>query len=839
MTEIKPATGPMSALEEAGFVLMPLHRWNAVQKVKGRDGETTRELGKRPRDRRWPSIAYDSRVTLAEVAREGVNAGVRLRAIDLVIDWDPRNDDGRYLNTEAFDEFVLWHGLNPTDWPTVETGAGGRHFYLAKPSGRSVVDVLADFPGVEFKSLGRQVVAPGSIHPNGKAYRWAGEPIDMFGAPEAPEALLSAIERPARGQQEVTEEGVHSPGELEAMLSHLDPEDFRDQERWLELMMACHHATDGAGREEFVTWSAGDPLYADDAPVVGQRWDSLDARRPGGVTHRTLYKRLSEADAADAVPRRRAADDFDDVEAPEGHAPLRTSIRTGEGRLVSMVDEAKAVLFEAYGDEILQRHGQLVRPVQLQSRRDEEGVMHSAGTTVLMEIKDTWLRKRMAQGARWYRMTAQKGGAPKERQVDPPMDVARTILSDQGDWPFHNIVSLVAAPTMDVKTGSVVDRPGIDPTTGLLAVFDPTAFPRVERGLSRQEAERRLRGVEHALFREMPFVDEASRAVAMSALLCGLVRATMETCPMHVFDAAAAGTGKSMMADIVGIVAAGAKPSAATWTKSDEENEKRLASMLRAGPPVALFDNLDATRGDRLGGNQLNVMLTQDPARIRILGRTEEQVVNTRVLMLATGNNIVVHADACRRVVKCRMDAKCPDPERRSFDWDPKQVALARRGEIVSDLLSALASYFDAGRPDDPSHLGSFEAYTPIRGLLRWCGYDDPANTIEDVKATDQARSEALVALETWRAAFDGTWVTAEDIEMFLNDDMADMEIASGRELQEGREAMLGALTDGRRNRSWIGRALVKVGGLAAADLYLEVDVKTRVRRFRVLKEGA
>ena len=96
------------------------------------------------------------------------------------------------------------------------------------------------------------------------------------------------------------------------MLDALDPEDFRDHNEWLTLMQACHHATGGDGRQEFVEWCTRDPEYADDGPLVGRRWDSLHADADGPrITHRTLHKLLVDAGAEAVIPRDAAEDDFD------------------------------------------------------------------------------------------------------------------------------------------------------------------------------------------------------------------------------------------------------------------------------------------------------------------------------------------------------------------------------------------------------------------------------------------------------------------------------------------------------------------------------------------------
>lgn len=268
-----------------------------------------RRRDKMPADRRWQERDYDQTEVLERARRDGLNLGVRLPADVVVVDVDPRNfPDGR----DSLAELAAAFGLPLSSAPHVFTGNlkhPGHHFYFRKPAGAVLLDSLDGFEGVEFKSLGRQVVAAGSVHPTGGLYRWASDSPPLHKMPDLPARLVEAARRPDRshasGAGEITAE------QLAASLEHLEPTNYRDHGRWLELMMACHHATDGDGeaRQEFIEWSTSDPAYADHEWIVGRRWDSLHAHRDGAVTIATLRRHLKEAGTDIAPPD--AADDFD------------------------------------------------------------------------------------------------------------------------------------------------------------------------------------------------------------------------------------------------------------------------------------------------------------------------------------------------------------------------------------------------------------------------------------------------------------------------------------------------------------------------------------------------
>lgn len=315
MTEWSFRPEQLELYRGSGYDLIPLHAPDAVD-------QRGRKIGKAPH-KGWRK---DRPLTFEEAAqhmREGSNVGVRLRPDDLVVDVDPRN----FL--EGDDPFKRLQddlGLDLSGYPTVVTGSGGLHVYMKMPAGTLLRDTLEDYQGIEFKAHGRQVVAAGSAHPDtNRPYLLDELGGELSAHMDAPDALVMVALRP--GRIAAVDAGDVSAERLGEMLEGLDPTQYRDHSKWLELMMACHHASAGDGRDEWIEWSTSDPQYAKDAWLIGRRWDSLHADQSGRrITQKTLFKHLVDAGRQDLLPRSSAEDDFpealDEIERAEDEREL-------------------------------------------------------------------------------------------------------------------------------------------------------------------------------------------------------------------------------------------------------------------------------------------------------------------------------------------------------------------------------------------------------------------------------------------------------------------------------------------------------------------------------------
>jgi hypothetical protein len=255
-------------------------------------------------------------------------------------------------------------------------------------------------------------------------------------------------------------------------------------------------------------------------------------------------------------------------------------------------------------------------------------------------------------------------------------------------------------------------------------------------------------GLIEGLLVGFPFVDDVSRAVALSAILTPIVRGAFPVAPMHASRAPTAGTGKSFLWDTVAAIAIGQPMPVMSTGASEEETEKRLGAAMLAGQPLISIDNISG----ELGGDALCQIIERPVVEIRILGRSERVRIEARgTSTFATGNNFVILGDMCRRVITTNLDTQMEQPEFRQFDFDPVERVLANRGAYIAAALTICRAYFVAGRPGKAPQLASFEGWSDtVRSALIWLDRADPVKSMESARAEDPERVELGEMLEAW-----------------------------------------------------------------------------------------
>ena len=130
----------------------------------------------------------------------------------------------------------------------------------------------------------------------------------------APKALLALIRRERKPRGPAASPGIYDNDQLASMLAGLDVEQFNGHDKWLNLMLACHHATASDGDAAFIEWSTTAHAFADHEERIQARWDSLDTDAGNAVTYRTLHRIMREHNAGHLIPV--PDDDFPEVAPP-------------------------------------------------------------------------------------------------------------------------------------------------------------------------------------------------------------------------------------------------------------------------------------------------------------------------------------------------------------------------------------------------------------------------------------------------------------------------------------------------------------------------------------------
>lgn len=471
--------------------------------------------------------------------------------------------------------------------------------------------------------------------------------------------------------------------------------------------------------------------------------DANDMLREEGVDAlRKLFDTGGEKPEADAGgddakvfqlrPRAKVTDDAQD-------AALTITITIKSGNLKEVVDKSEAALIDA-GAPLYSRGGELVKPIiedvaAFRGRRTKVSRLKVVGVDCLRDhLSRTVTYERYDKRAKGYVPT------------NPPHEVAATILARDGEWTFPRLTGIITTPTLR-PDGSILSEAGYDKDTGLLLVA-AMEMPTIAERPSPDDAAVALQLLDD-LLAEFPFVNQASRSVALSALMTPVARGAMSCVPLHAVAAPEAGSGKSFLIDLAASLATGEVAPVIAAGRNEEETEKRLAAELMTGQPIISIDNLN---GD-LSGDFICQAVERPIIKPRILGRSETRQINNTVTIFGNGNNFRLAGDMVRRVVLCSLDANLERPELRQFRSDPVATVLADRGRYVAAVLTIVRAYLAAGCPDQCPPLASFGDWSRLsRSTLVWLGRDDPVKTMEVARADDPVRSALAEVFTAWRA---------------------------------------------------------------------------------------
>lgn len=314
--------------------------------------------------------------------------------------------------------------------------------------------------------------------------------------------------------------------------------------------------------------------------------------------------------------------------------------------------------------------------------------------------------------------------AKKPARCMPPREVV-AAFADRGNWNFPELDGIVEAPTLR-SDGSIIEKEGYDKATKLYFADRLNGTCRVKEKPTQEDAAKAVETL-CAPFNEFPFASPVYRSAAVAAVLTIIARTAIgDSVPIFAFEAVAQGTGKTLLADSIGVLTSGRQLPRTPHTENEEEMCKKIVSLMLKGSRLIFIDNIIRRFGDGIIGALITAPFWDD----RILGTNESGPWPNQSIWFITGNNLSYHDDLVRRVVPIFLDSDLENPhERSSFAiTDLKAHILANRGALLAAALTVIRAHQAAGRPHaDIPNYGGFESWSRwVRDPLVWVGMPDP-----------------------------------------------------------------------------------------------------------------
>lgn len=370
--------------------------------------------------------------------------------------------------------------------------------------------------------------------------------------------------------------------------------------------------------------------------------------------------------------------------------------------------------------------------------------------------------------------------------VFPPLDVVKGLLElNPIEYPFQPLSGITELPIMR-QDGSIHQIPGYDPLTEQVYIPGDLKIPEIPEVPTPEDVSAAVAILEYWLG-DFPFSDNASKAAAIADTITTVIRPVVEgQVPLTLLDAPKQGSGKTILAQGIGIVGTGRIVPTNAPTSDEEEQRKKILTWLQTSPAIVIIDNVT----HMLESSALNGALTSPYVEDRELGTNTLIRVENRAVWFASGNNIRVGDDTARRCIKCRLDAKMESPHKRDtskfripggvrgfFQW-----TIEHRAQLVAAALVLARNWYAKGKPA-PSVLpiGSFEDWTTIiGGILEAAGIPDfLANMTEESgeSSIDDITAEWKAFIEVIHRVYQGQAFTCAQLAklMLLEDDTSEL----------------------------------------------------------------
>jgi hypothetical protein len=659
----------------------------------------------------------------------------------VVLDVDPRHGGDESLRTLQKE-----YGHLP-ETVMAFTGGGGVHYLFKYPdnteigSSAGVVGV-----GLDVKADRGYVVAPPSLHQNGRTYIWddvhhpdsiplaqipnwllarmqtkpVKGPIKLFVAPEkilggqrnstlyrearslrakglSPQAIAAAI----RKENEIKCSPPLDPKEVETIIrqatTQLDRPEFKLRSG-IDTISALRRMSPEVVKASWINLTDG-------LGAIGAQELMSEVNRLTGTGIQTLKRALFEHranlknEASALQVGRRLIIDYH----PEDIAAMAYRV---EKEILTRVNDFELINFGGVPARVV------VQTLPLAHQADSDRPpLPTAQIDILNKPKLLPLVERAVVFQRRTKDNTCVNIAVPEKVLDH-------LLVNSTNLP--KVSALVTHPVVTMS-GRIVSGIGIDKETGLL--LHGSELEEL-RPYSKPEAQAGLEEIVTIFTNGFEFETALDRACAIGMLFTGLERKLLSMAPGALVTAAQQSVGKTTLVRRTHVILTSFDMPVMTWPEEDETaTNKLIFSAMLTSPPLICFDNV----GDGLTFKSAAIAaaMTGPIKEERILGVSRVAKAPTNILFVLTGNNIGLSNDEVHRWMRIRLKSSDVSPHKRRFQHpDVVGHGLEIRDKVIRHAIGILAGYFQSTERIPPSsRFPQWDAL--VRQPLMWAGLED------------------------------------------------------------------------------------------------------------------
>ena len=359
------------------------------------------------------------------------------------------------------------------------------------------------------------------------------------------------------------------------------------------------------------------------------------------------------------------------------------------------------------------------------------------------------------------------------------LDRVASMYLELPDWGLRPLAGITGAPLLQ-DDGSIITGDGYDARRHVWCAnvpqVDVPAYPtKADAAIALHLLRTTFRTFP---FQDSPFLQSEGLTVvdttkgamlAESSFLAGLMtavcRPSLDLAPGLLVSApelTGSGAGKGLLVRATCAIAYGFAPSPFTAGHDKAELDKRLVAELIEAGPVTFLDNVNSAV---LKSDTLANVMTERPARVRVMGLSQMVPLNCAGLIAVTGNGLSVSEDLARRFLSIKLEPQCEDAEARPFSGNLIRDLNARRSELLGALLT-IWRWGRQGQPKPGLPFASFETWAYwCRDPLIALGCADPIEQVRQAKQADPKRRAMAEMFERWRTLHGGAPMTVAGLD--------------------------------------------------------------------------